>query len=108
MVRTAPGAVAAPSAGHWGWRRAIKKAAGNAAIPREQKAEDNQGPSKTLEGAIDGVLVGKGSVKEFTPAMTTLRELQLGNGGRETVRGVASLTLKIDFYANRSTILIYG
>ena len=76
--------------------------------PKGEKAEYNQGPSKTLEGAIDGVLVGKGSVKEFTPAMTTLRELQLGNGGRETVRGVASLTLKIDFYANRSTILIYG
>ena len=37
-MRTAPGAVAAPSAGRWGWRRAIKKAAGNAAIQKGTNA----------------------------------------------------------------------
>ena len=60
--------------------------------PKEAKAGDDQGPSKTLQDAIDGFLDSKRSLKEFTltnyrrqlqnqvtdviPAMTPLRELE--------------------------------
>ena len=68
----------------------------------EAKAGDDQGPSKTLQDAIDGFLDSKRSLKEFTltnyrrqlqnqvtdiiPAMTPLRELEWDRGGREKVK----------------------
>ena len=61
----------------------------------------DQGPSKTLQDAIDGFLDSKRSLKEFTltnyrrqlenqvteviPATTPLRELEWDNGGRDKV-----------------------
>ena len=62
----------------------------------------DQGPSKTLQDAIDGFLDSKRSLKEFTltnyrrqlqnqvtdviPAMTPLRELEWDRGGRAKVK----------------------
>ena len=70
--------------------------------PKEAKAGDDQGPSKTLQDAIDGFLDSKRPLKEFTltnyrrqlqnqvtdviPAMTPLRELEWDRGGREKVK----------------------
>ena len=70
--------------------------------PKEAKAGDDQGPSKTLQDAIDGFLDSKRSLKEFTltnyrrqlqnqvtdviPAMTPLRELEWDRGGRAKVK----------------------
>ena len=72
--------------------------------PKEAKEGDDQGPSKTLQDAIDGFLDSKRSLKEFTltnyrrqlenqvteviPATTPLRELEWDNGGREKVRAL--------------------
>ena len=69
--------------------------------PREMKKGADQGPSKTLQDAIDGFLASKRSLKEFTltnyrrqlenqvteviPATTPLRELEWDNGGRDKV-----------------------
>ena len=69
--------------------------------PREMKKGADQGPSKTLQDAIDGFLSTKTSLKEFTltnyrrqlenqvreciPGATPLRELEWDNGGREKV-----------------------
>ena len=72
--------------------------------PREMKKGADQGPSKTLDDAIQGFLSTKTSLKEFTltnyrrqlenqvteviPATTPLRELEWDNGGREKVRAL--------------------
>ena len=69
--------------------------------PREMKKGADQGPSKTLDDAIQGFLSTKTSLKEFTltnyrrqlenqvreviPGATPLRELEWDNGGREKV-----------------------
>ena len=70
--------------------------------PREMKKGADQGPSKTLQDAIDGFLDSKRSLKEFTltnyrrqlqnqvtdviPAMTPFRELEWDRGGRAKVK----------------------
>ena len=66
------------------------------------EAGDDQGPSKTLQDAIDGFLDSKRSLKEFTltnyrrqlqnqvtdviPAKTPLWQLEWDRGGREKVK----------------------
>ena len=68
---------------------------------RGRKQNKDQGPSKTLDDAIQGFLSTKTSLKEFTltnyrrqlenqvreciPGATPLRELEWDNGGREKV-----------------------
>ena len=76
--------------------------------PKEAKAGDDQGPSKTLQDdAIDRFLDSKRSLKEFTltnyrrqlqnqvteviPAITPLRELEWDRGGRAKVKQLVSV-----------------
>ena len=82
--------------------------------PREMKKGADQGPSKTLQDAIDGFLDSKRSLKEFTltnyrrqlqnqvtdviPAMTPLRELEWDRGGRAKVKELVAFIEDIGSY----------
>ena len=57
--------------------------------PREARAGEDQGPSKTLDDAIQGFLSTKTSLKEFT--LTNYRR-QLENQVREVIPGATPLS----------------
>ena len=91
--------------------------------PKEAKAGDDQGPSKTLQDAIDGFLDSKRSLKEFTltnyrrqlqnqvtdiiPAMKPLRELEWERVRRAKKANTTTSTTDISS-GMRRLISIYG